>query len=147
MDTLLLLLLLKSRKNALLAADRFNKFEFTFCHVMWPHHFRVDCQHLLRWPVAVKMATKGATSSAPVVSSNDEVAAEKVAQCMRMLEGNTDEHKFAGLLMVTKLDDLRTEQLQQVRRQVLSTVGVSFFLRLLQHKGAYTVHRPILLIE
>ncbi|KAL4136972.1 hypothetical protein PRIC2_000500 [Phytophthora ramorum] len=61
---------------------------------------------------------------------------EKIAQCMRMLAGTTDEHKFAGLLMVTKLGDLPTEQLQQVRLQVLTTVGASFFLRLLHTKGS-----------
>ncbi|POM73188.1 Hypothetical protein PHPALM_9985 [Phytophthora palmivora] len=71
------------------------------------------------------------TTSTPVAG---DATAEKVAQCMRMLEGQTDEHKFAGLLMVTKLGDLPAEQLQQVRRQVLATVGVSFFLRLLHTK-------------
>ena len=85
------------------------------------------------------MTTEGEPSSAPVASANDEVAAAKIAQCIQMLSGNTDEHKFAGLLMVTKLDDLPPEQLQQVRRQVLSTVGVGFFLRLLQNKGFFSI--------
>jgi hypothetical protein len=61
---------------------------------------------------------------------------ERVAQCMRVLEGATDEHKFAGLLMVAKLNDLSPERLAQVRRQVLATVGRDFFLRLLHTKGA-----------
>lgn len=60
---------------------------------------------------------------------------ERVAQCLRMLQGATDEHKFAGLLMVTKLDGLSLERLQQVRRQVLETVGAAFFLRLLHTRG------------
>jgi phosphoserine phosphatase len=68
-------------------------------------------------------------------AAGDAATAEKIAQCMRMLAGETDEHKFAGLLMVTKLGDLPAEQLQQVRRQVLTTVGASFFLRLLHTKG------------
>lgn len=73
-------------------------------------------------------------ASAPV-DAGAAASAEKIAQCMRMLAGHTDEHKFAGLLMVTKLGDLPAEELQQVRRQVLTTVGVSFFLRLLHTKG------------
>ncbi|TDH70642.1 hypothetical protein CCR75_001230 [Bremia lactucae] len=69
-------------------------------------------------------------AAAVVAESN-----EKIARCMDMLAGHTDEHKFAGLLMVTKMGDLPTDLLQQVRRQVLTTVGVSFFLRLLHTKG------------
>ncbi|RLN36554.1 hypothetical protein BBJ28_00021558, partial [Nothophytophthora sp. Chile5] len=80
-------------------------------------------------------------SAAAGNGAGDATSSEKVAQCMRMLEGKTDEHKFAGLLMVTKLNDLPAEQLQQVRRQVLTTVGVSFFVRLLHTKGSMT-HDP-----
>lgn len=61
--------------------------------------------------------------------------AEKIKQCLQMLSGSTDEHKIAGLLMVTKLSDLPAEQFLQVRREVLTTVGVSFFMRLLHTKG------------
>lgn len=75
-----------------------------------------------------------ADAAAPAAAAGDD---ERVAQCMRMLEGKTDEHKFAGLLMVTKLNDLSTERLEQVRRQVLATVGSSFFLRLLHTKGSF----------
>ncbi|KAI9922555.1 hypothetical protein PsorP6_002643 [Peronosclerospora sorghi] len=69
------------------------------------------------------------------MSATDDAEAQKIAQCMQMLAGETDEHKFAGLLMVTKLDNLSSDQLQQVRREVLTTVGVSFFLRLLHTRG------------
>lgn len=78
---------------------------------------------------------------APLATAGDAgmevstAAEEKIAQCMRMLEGNSDEHKFAGLLMITKLDDLEAEHLVKVRRQVLATVGSSFFLRLLHTRG------------
>ncbi|KAL7683071.1 putative neurochondrin [Plasmopara halstedii] len=60
---------------------------------------------------------------------------EKIAECMTMLAGNTDEHKFAGLLMVTKLGDLPADKLQRVRRQVLTIVGMSFFVRLLHTRN------------
>ena len=73
---------------------------------------------------------------AQTMAINDTATAvEKIAQCLQMLAGNTDEHKFAGLLMITKLGDLPADQALQVRREVLTTVGVSFFMRLLRTKG------------
>lgn len=65
----------------------------------------------------------------------DEATEQKIQHCLRILKGKSDEHKFAGLLMVTKLNDLSRERLQQVRRQVVATVGVKFFLRLLHTTG------------
>lgn len=101
---------------------------------------------LLSWPSASLEEMAAETTSVPMAASDAATVAEKIAQCMRMLAGKTDEHKFAGLLMVTKLGDLPAEQLQQVRRQVLTTVGVSFFLRLLHTKGTSTASIVLLLI-
>lgn len=83
------------------------------------------------------MATPiAAAAPAPAHAADDGSAVEqKIEHCLQILKGKSDEHKFAGLLMVTKLDDLPWERLQQVRRQVLATVGVKFFLRLLHTKG------------
>ncbi|EQC38412.1 hypothetical protein SDRG_04123 [Saprolegnia diclina VS20] len=61
----------------------------------------------------------------------------KLDQCLAVLAGPTDEHKFAGLLMVTKhLADADATTLQAVRARVLATTGVVFFLRLLHTKGS-----------
>ncbi|CAH0477777.1 unnamed protein product [Peronospora belbahrii] len=75
------------------------------------------------------------TASVPMAVNNSTAVEEKIAQCLKMLSGTTDEHKIAGLLMITKLGDLPAEQYLQVRREVLTTVGVSFFMRLLHKKG------------
>ncbi|KAF1330072.1 Neurochondrin/leucine-rich protein, partial [Globisporangium splendens] len=76
-------------------------------------------------------ATNGSTAAA----LNDDAMEQKIQQCLNTLKGKRDEHKFAGLLMVTKLNELPWERLQQVRQQVVATVGVKFFLRLLHTKG------------
>ncbi|OQR98746.1 hypothetical protein ACHHYP_08155 [Achlya hypogyna] len=61
---------------------------------------------------------------------------EKLERCLAVLGGPTDEHKFAGLLMITKhLQDADAATLQEVRSRVLATTGVTFFLRLLHTKG------------
>ncbi|RHY40962.1 hypothetical protein DYB38_005480 [Aphanomyces astaci] len=60
----------------------------------------------------------------------------KLAQCLAILAGKSDEHKFAGLLMVTK--HLQTEDesaLQRIRKAVMDTAGISFFVRLLHTQG------------
>ncbi|KDO27317.1 hypothetical protein SPRG_07566 [Saprolegnia parasitica CBS 223.65] len=62
----------------------------------------------------------------------------KLDQCLAVLGGPTDEHKFAGLLMVTKhLADADATTLQAVRARVLATTGTVFFLRLLHTKGSH----------
>ncbi|KAG9413941.1 hypothetical protein AC1031_013143 [Aphanomyces cochlioides] len=61
----------------------------------------------------------------------------KLKQCLTILAGNSDEHKFAGLLMITK--HLQTEDeavLQYVRREVVKIAGVPFFVRLLHTQNA-----------
>ncbi|CAH0485850.1 unnamed protein product [Peronospora farinosa] len=73
--------------------------------------------------------------SVPMAVNDTAAVEEKIAQCLQMLAGKTDEHKFAGLLMITKLGDLPAEQSHQVRREVLATVGVSFCMRLLYTRG------------
>uniref|UniRef100_K3WK99 Neurochondrin n=1 Tax=Globisporangium ultimum (strain ATCC 200006 / CBS 805.95 / DAOM BR144) TaxID=431595 RepID=K3WK99_GLOUD len=80
-----------------------------------------------------------ATNESPLLQAaalNDDAMEQKIQQCLDTLKGKRDEHKFAGLLMVTKLNNLPWERLQQVRQQVVTTVGVKFFLRLLHTKGA-----------
>lgn len=66
----------------------------------------------------------------------DPALEQRIQHCLRVLEGKSDEHKFAGLLMVAKLADLSPARLQLVRRQVLAVVGTRFFLRLLHTRGA-----------
>lgn len=68
-----------------------------------------------------------------------EAAEQRVAHCLHVLAGKSDEHKFAGLLMVAKLSDLPLARLRLVRRQVLAAVGARFFLRLLHTRGAFCV--------
>lgn len=84
-----------------------------------------------------------AAASAQVATGGDGAVEQKIQHCLQVLKGKSDEHKFAGLLMVTKLNDLPWEQLQQVRRQVLATVGVKFFLRLLHTKGIPLYRLPV----
>jgi len=64
----------------------------------------------------------------------------KLAQCMKILAGTSDEHKFAGLLMVTKhLQSCDVESLEEIRVQVVNTTGVQFFIRLLHTKGMWQI--------
>ncbi|KAH9155196.1 hypothetical protein LEN26_003308 [Aphanomyces euteiches] len=67
----------------------------------------------------------------------DAMVDPKLKQCLTILAGNSDEHKFAGLLMITK--HLQTEDeavLQYVRREVVKIAGVPFFVRLLHTQNA-----------
>lgn len=84
-----------------------------------------------------------AAASAQAATGDDGAVEQKIQHCLQVLKGKSDEHKFAGLLMVTKLNDLPWERLQQVRRQVLATVGVKFFLRLLHTKGMLLYRLPV----
>ncbi|OQR81644.1 hypothetical protein THRCLA_11538 [Thraustotheca clavata] len=60
----------------------------------------------------------------------------KLEQCFDVLSGPTDEHKFAGLLMITKhIQNADIAALKTIRERVLATTGVLFFLRLLHTKG------------
>ncbi|KAJ0404980.1 hypothetical protein P43SY_004897 [Pythium insidiosum] len=77
------------------------------------------------------MAATG-SSDAPTADASEQ----RIEQCLRMLGGKSDEHKFAGLLMITKLSDVSAERMQRLRLQVLEAVGAAFFLRLLQTRGA-----------
>lgn len=79
------------------------------------------------------------TTSVPMAVDATAAVSEKIAQCLQMLAGTKDEHKIAGLLMITKLGDLPAEQYDKIRREVLATVGVSFCMRLLHTKGMATV--------
>lgn len=57
----------------------------------------------------------------------------KVQQCLDLCMGPTDEHKFAGLLMVTKhCTDLEASVLENLRVQVVEALGATFLLRLLR---------------
>jgi hypothetical protein len=76
-----------------------------------------------------------ASPASPSEPQTAAVADEQIQHCLRMLEGKSDEHKFAGLLMITKLTDVDAERMRAVRRQVVEIVGVAFFLRLLSTKG------------
>lgn len=84
-----------------------------------------------------EMVTSAAVTHAAAATADDGAVEQKIQHCLQILKGKSDEHKFAGLLMVTKLNDVPYERLQQVRRQVLATIGVKFFLRLLHTKGVY----------
>lgn len=74
-----------------------------------------------------------------------------LAQCLTLLKGGSDEHKFAGLVMVTKhvpaltasststvtpttVDNARETQGQQLRR-ICDAVGTAFVHRLLKTAG------------
>lgn len=81
-------------------------------------------------------ASRAVAPTAGDATSAADAAEQRVQHCLRVLQGKSDEHKFAGLLMVAKLNDLPLERLQHVRRQVLATVGAKFFLRLLHTRGA-----------
>ncbi|TYZ63741.1 hypothetical protein PybrP1_003710 [[Pythium] brassicae (nom. inval.)] len=75
--------------------------------------------------------SSGIAMEEPTAAEAEAAAEQRVANCLRVLAGNSDEHKFVGLLMVTKLSDLPLARLQLVRRQVLAAVGTRFFVRLL----------------
>lgn len=62
-------------------------------------------------------------------------AEQKISQCLRILDGKSDEHKFAGLLMITKLERIDDDRLRHLRSQVIDIVGTTFFLRLLSTRG------------
>lgn len=82
------------------------------------------------------MESEAKPSASPTAASGGDQTQRMVAQCLKMLAGSSDEHKFAGLLMITKLPALADAQRQELQRQVVDTVGVSFFLRLLLTKGS-----------
>ncbi|RHY30731.1 hypothetical protein DYB32_004057 [Aphanomyces invadans] len=70
------------------------------------------------------------------VATIEEANDPKLAQCLAILAGKTDEHKFAGLLMVAKHLQCEDEAaLRRIRKAVLDTTGVSFFVRLLHTQG------------
>lgn len=83
-------------------------------------------------------------NASPSSASGDDQTQRMVSQCLKMLAGSSDEHKFAGLLMITKLPTLADSQRQELQRQVVDTVGVSFFLRLLLTKGKQTLQAWLL---
>ncbi|DBA02392.1 TPA: hypothetical protein N0F65_007211 [Lagenidium giganteum] len=70
-----------------------------------------------------------------VTSPGADAMSPPVADCLRMLQGGTDEHKFAGLLMLTKVTDLSVEEQRSLRAQGLAAVGAKFCMRLLFTKG------------
>lgn len=98
---------------------------------------------------------------ASAVSSDDSSNADRnnnsnkiLAQCLTLLKGGSDEHKFAGLVMVTKHvpaltasststvmpptgNTARESQVQQVRR-ICDAVGTAFVHRLLKTAGDST---------
>lgn len=81
------------------------------------------------------MESEAQPSASPPTASDGDQTQRMVSQCLKMLAGSSDEHKFAGLLMITKLPALADARRQELQRQVVDTVGVSFFLRLLLTKG------------
>jgi anthranilate phosphoribosyltransferase len=68
---------------------------------------------------------------------------EMVRKCVQMMRGKSDEHKFAGLLMLTKIQNLSIVEMATVRHDIVQAVGVNFFLRLLHTQG---INNNIILI-
>ncbi len=60
---------------------------------------------------------------------------EKIEKCLKMMKGKSDEHKFAGLLMISKLSIEEIEKKKKIQNEILQALGISFLLRLLQTKG------------
>lgn len=76
------------------------------------------------------------------VLETQEATDEQITQCLRVLHGKSDEHKFVGLLMITKLSATLPKQVD-VLHQIVQTVGTGFFMRLLQTKGISTQYNRI----
>ncbi|CAM9766826.1 unnamed protein product [Discosporangium mesarthrocarpum] len=74
------------------------------------------------------------SSDAPSSTASSEQ--ESLKQCLKLLRGGSDEHKFAGLLMVTKHVRLRGNSADAINaetlRRIFDAVGVPFLHRLLK---------------
>jgi hypothetical protein len=82
-------------------------------------------------PAAAKMGVAG-PSAAKLPAGDALLTGVRLEDCEKLLAGSTDEEKFAGLLLVTKVaqpDDPGT------LRRVLRAVGMKFIYRLLSSPG------------
>nr|CCA14898.1 conserved hypothetical protein [Albugo laibachii Nc14] len=66
--------------------------------------------------------------------TNDTKDAQRMKKCIAMLQGPSDEHVFAGLYMITKLDTLSIDQRCDFQRRISKVLGRDFIPRLLESK-------------
>lgn len=76
-------------------------------------------------------------STIPSKTSPDVAASRVLDQCLKLLKGGSDEHKFAGLVMVAKhVPALSTNDAGMAQlRKICDAVGTAFVHRLLKTEG------------
>lgn len=94
---------------------------------------------------------KSTSASVPISSSVEQSSGDEqqqrerqsavLVQCLKLLRGNSDEHKFAGLVMVTKhmpapaLSGTEASSNGKLLRQICNAVSPNFVHRLLRTAG------------
>jgi len=72
-----------------------------------------------------------------------EKVKEALNNCVVLLKGPSDEHKFAGLLILSKIFEttsLEGEEFVQLMHEVVSSVGVNFLIRLAKSEPQLTLN-------
>lgn len=79
----------------------------------------------------------GSTVSTPSARLPEGAESAILKQCLKLLKGNSDEHKFAGLVMVTKHMPTLTGASAEVGqlRKICDAIGTPFLHRLLKTEG------------